>query len=157
MRQRVFLLVVLLGWLSGSLAAQTAGGDVAIVVHPLLPVDNLSFADLRKVFLGERQYWPGNMRVTLLIRAPAARERDVVLKSIYQMGEAQFRQYWVSKVFRADTASGPKIVYSTEMVAELVPNIPGSIAFADAAKVPKGMKVLKIDGHLPGEKGYPLR
>ena len=156
MKQSVILGVMLLGLLPAPPAIWAAAGDVAIVVHSQVPVDNLSFGDLRKVFLGERQYWPSNLRVTLLIRAPAVREREVVLKTIYQMGEAQFRQYWVSKVFRADTASGPKIVYSNGMVAELVANIPGAIAFLDATQVPKGMKVLKVDGHLPGEPGYPL-
>jgi ABC-type phosphate transport system substrate-binding protein len=131
-------------------------GDVAVVVHPNVPVDNLPFAEVRKLLLGDRQYWNSNLRVTLLIRAPVAREREVVLKTIYQMSEAQFRQYWVGKVFRADTASGPKIVYSNDMAAELVANIPGSIAFMDAAQVTKGLKVLKIDGKLPGEKGYVL-
>ena len=97
------------------------------------------------------------MRVTLLVRAPVARERDVVLKTVYRMTEGQFRQYWISKVFRAESSSGPKIVYSNEMAADLVLSIPGSIAFVDATQVPKGLKVLKIDGKLPGEKGYPLK
>jgi hypothetical protein len=127
------------------------------VVRPDVPIDDLSFADVRKLFLGERQFWPKNLRVTLLIRAPTARERDVVLKEIYQMSEAQFRQYWISKVFRADVSAGPKIVYSGEMATELVSAIPGAVAFLPASKVPKGLKTLKIDGHLPGEKGYPLR
>jgi hypothetical protein len=131
--------------------------DVAIVVRPDVPIDGLSFADVRKLFLGERQFWPKNLRVTLLIRAPSARERDVVLKEIYQMSEAQFRQYWISKVFRADVSTGPKIVYSGEMATELVAAIPGAVTFLPASKVPSGLKTLKIDGHLPGEKGYPLR
>ncbi len=86
-----------------------------------------------------------------------ARERDVILKTVYKMSEAQYRQYWIGKVFRAETAAGPKIVYSNEMAAELVVNIPGSLAFVDASQIPKGAKVLKIDGHLPGDKNYPLR
>jgi hypothetical protein len=131
--------------------------DIAIVVRPDVPIDDLSFADVRKLFLGERQFWPKNMRVTLLIRAPTARERDVVLREIYQMSEAQLRQYWISKVFRADVSAGPKIVYSGEMATELVSAIPGAVTFVPASKVPKGLKTLKIDGHLPGEKGYPLR
>ena len=139
-----------------SAAVPAVASDVAVVVHPGVPADNLTFAEVRKLLLGDRQYWNSGLRVTLLIRAPVAREREVVLKTIYQMSEAQFRQYWVGKVFRADTASGPKIVYSNDMAAELVANIPGSIAFVDAAQVPKGLKVLKIDGRLPGEKGYAL-
>src|SRR4051812_40588972 len=130
---------------------------VAIVVRPDLPIDNLSFAELRRLIMGDRQFWTSNLKVTLLIRAPGARERDVVLKTIYQMSEAQFRQYWIAKVFRAEAAAGPRIVYSTEMAAELAAAIPGAVAVVDASQIPKGLKVLKIDGHLPGEKGYPLR
>ena len=96
-----------------------AAGDIAIVVRPDVPVDNLTFAELRKVLLGDRQFWTSNLRVTLLVRAPGAREREVVLKTIYQMSEAQFRQYWIAKVFRAEAAAGPRIVYSNEMAAEL--------------------------------------
>src|SRR5690242_14611275 len=134
-----------------------AAGDIAVVVRPDTPADSLSFTEIRKLLLGERQFWNSSLRVTLLIRAPAAHERDVVLKTIYHMSEMQFRQYWISKVFRAEATSGPKIVYSNEMATELVAAIPGSVAFVDASQVPKGLKVLKIDGKLPGEKGYPLR
>ena len=132
-------------------------GDIAVVVHPDVPVQELGLAEVRRILLGDRQYWNPKLRVTLLIRAPVAKERDVVLKTLYQMSEAQFRQYWIGKVFRAETTTGPKIVYSTEMAAELVASIPGSIGFVDAGHVPKGLKVLKIDGMQPGDKGYPLR
>jgi len=131
--------------------------DVAIVVKPEVPLDNLSMADVRKGFIGERQYWNSGMRVTLLVRAPVARERSIVLDKLYEMTEAQYRQYWISKVFRADAATGPKIVYTNDMAVELVKAIPGAVAFVDAKKVPAGLKVLKVDGKLPGEKGYPLR
>jgi len=134
-----------------------AEGDVAIVVRPDVPVDNLTFAELRRLMLGDRQFWTSNLKVTLLVRAPGAREREVVLKTIYQMSEAQFRQYWIAKVFRAEAASGPRIVYSNETAAELASAIPGAVAFVEAANVPKGLKVLKINGRLPGDKGYPLR
>jgi hypothetical protein len=133
------------------------GGDIALVVRPDTPAEDLSLSEVRNLLLGERQSWNGKLRVTLLVRAPAAREREVVLKAIYRMTEGQFRQYWISKVFRAEAASGPKIVYSNEMATELVLAIPGSIAFVDATEVPKGLKMLKIDGRLPGEKGYPLK
>ena len=51
-------------------------------------------------------------KVTLLVRAPGAREREVVLKTIYQMSEAQFRQYWIAKVFRAEAAQRPPGSYT---------------------------------------------
>jgi hypothetical protein len=131
--------------------------DIAIVVRPDVPVDNMTFAELRKLLLGDRQFWSSNLRVTLLVRAPGAREREVVLKTIYQMSEAQFRQYWIAKVFRAEAAAGPRVVYSNEMAAELTSAVPGAVAFVEATQVPKGLKVLKINGKLPGDKEYPLR
>jgi hypothetical protein len=147
------LLMLLAGFTAPSLAAS----DVAIVVRPDTPIDGLTLSEARKLFLGERQFWAGSVRITLLIRAPVAHERDVVLKTIYQMSEAQYRQYWISKVFRAEASSGPKIVYSNAMADELVFAIPGSVTLVDAAEVPKGLKVLKVDGALPGSPLYPLK
>ncbi len=151
----------LLIWLSMALqcpsTAQTSrGADIAVVVNSDTPVSDLSLSEVRKVLLGERQYWSSKLPVTLLIRAPVARERDVVLRVIYQMSEAQFKQYWVAKIFRAEAASPPKIVYSNDIQYDLVTAIPGAIAFVDARAVRAGVKVLRVDGHLPGEKDYPL-
>ena len=137
------------------LGAQTPR-DVAVVVHPDVPVDNLTLSELRRLMLGDRVFWPASVRVTLLVRAPIARERDVMLKNVCQMTEAQFRQHWIAKVFRAETALAPKITYSTEMAVDLLNRMPGAITFMDASQVGRGLKVVRIDGRLPGEKGYPL-
>ncbi len=139
------------------LEAQRHEVDVAVVVHPDTPISNLSLSEVRKVFLGDRQYWSTNVPVVLLIRAPVARERNVVLKIIYQMSESQFKQYWIAKIFRAEAATAPKVVYSNDMANQLVTAIPGAIAFIDSKDVKPGTKVVRVDGHLPGEPGYPLR
>jgi len=72
------------------------------------------------------------------------------------MTEAQFRQYWIGKVFRAESPVGPKTVYSSDMAISMASTIPGSLTFVDAANVPKGLKVIRIEGFLPGERDYPL-
>lgn len=143
-------------WLPPS-SAEGHEVDVAVVVQPDTPVSNLSLAEVRKIFLGDRQYWTASTPVVLLIRAPVARERNVVLKIIYQMSESQFKQYWIAKIFRAEAASAPKVVYSNDMASELVTALPGAIAFIDARDVRPGTKVVRVDGRLPGEAGYPLR
>jgi hypothetical protein len=140
---------------TGIVAAQTSKG-VAVVVNPDVAVDNLTVSELRRLVLGDREFWPAGIRVTLLIRAPIARERDAVLKDLCQMTEAQFRQHWIAKVFRADTALAPKIVYSNTMAIDLVNRTPGAITFIDASELTRGLKVVKVDGRLPGEKGYVL-
>jgi hypothetical protein len=143
--------------LSPSRAQTSRGADIAVVVNADTPVTDLSLSEVRKVLLGERQYWNSKLPVVLLIRAPVARERDVVLRVIYQMSEAQFKQYWVAKIFRAEAASPPRIVYSNDMQYELLTALPGAIAFVDSRNVRPGVKVLRVDGHLPGDRDYPLR
>lgn len=140
------------------LAAQTvASTPVAIVVHPSTGIENLAFDELQRIFRGEKQFWPDKSRITLLVRAPVAQERKLVLDKIYRMSEEAFRQYWIGKMFRAEVASGPKLVYSSDMTRELVTAIPGAIGFMPASSVGSGVKVIKIDGRLPSDPGYILR
>ena len=134
-----------------------APGAIAIGVHKDTQVDNLSMGDLRSIFLANQQYWPDRTRITLLVRAPKSDERDFVLDSIYQMTEAQFRQYWIAKMFRAEVPRGPKIVFSTDMTLDLVVAIPGSISFIRSDETSEGVKTVRIDGKLPSDEGYPLK
>ena len=143
--------------LLSSTRAAHAAGDIAVIAHPGVLESGLSLQQIRTLMLGQRQFWDRTLRVTLLIRAPVARQRSVVLEKIYAMTEAQFRQYWIAKVFRAEIVSGPKTVYSDEMSIQLVAAIPGSIAFVSHQQMPPGVNVLKIDDALPGEAEYPLR
>jgi hypothetical protein len=149
--------IIVLVFLSFPVLPAGFGADIAVVVRGDTPVDGLTLVEFRKLLLGERQFWNGSLRVTLLLREPGAREREVILKNIYRMNEAEFRRFWIEKVFRAEAQTGPKIVYSDEMATDLVTAIPGSIAFVDATRIPKSLKELKIDGRLPGEKGYALK
>ena len=144
---------------STTLLADDAVTDspIAIVVHKDLPIDNLSLEELRSIFLADRQFWENRNRITLLVRAPQSDERTFVLERIYQMSEAQFRQYWIAKMFRAEVPRGPKIVLSTGMTLDLVVAIPGSISFTRADAVTDGVKVIRVDGLLPSDEGYPLK
>lgn len=130
---------------------------VAIVVHPSTQVDNLTFDELKSIFRGERQFWDDGRRVTLLVRAPVAEERRLILERIYEMDEDAFREYWIGKMFRAEVAAGPKLVYSADMARDLVTVIPGAITFVPVSDVSSETKVVRIDGLLPGDPGYALR
>jgi hypothetical protein len=138
-------------------AQEAAVETVAIVTHPDAPVSDLTFEQLRSIFLGEQQFWPDRSRITILMRAPVAPERDVVLRRVYQMDEDRYRQYWIAKMFRAEVPSGPKAVFSSDMTRDLVTVIPGAIAFMPESAVTPDLKVLRIDGRLPSDEGYPLR
>lgn len=134
-----------------------ASGDIAVVVNPDVKVESVTFTELRKILLGNRQFWPSGQPVTLIVRAPVAAERTFLLKKVYDMSEAQYRQYWIAKVFRAEATSGPRVVVSNVESVELVSVLSGAIVLMDASDVPAGLKVLQVDGLLPGSKNYALK
>jgi hypothetical protein len=137
-------------------AGVAQAGPVAVVAHPTVEVDDLNFAEFRKIILGDRRFWAAGKQITLIVRSPVADERTLLLERVYKMSEAQYRQYWVAKVFRAEVTSGPRVVLSNTEAVDLVGALEGAITLVDLADVPEGLKVLKIDGHLPGEPEYPF-
>lgn len=153
------LVAVLLCWsvaLPTHSASAQSPGDLAIVTHPGTPVTQLSVAELRQVLKGDKQYWTPDLPVVLFVRAPTSAERSAVLDVIYQMTEPQFKQYWIAKQFRAESATSPKNMRTNELTQQFVSSTAGAIGFMAASDVKPGVKVLKIDGHLPGEAGYKL-
>ena len=152
---RFFLYVLLLMASAGGQRA--AAADFAVIASRDVQVSNLSLADLRKLFLGDRQFWNSNLRVSLLVRAPVARERAVVVWTICKMSEAQFSQHWIGKVMRADCTVAPTLFSSNQNALELVASTAGAVAIVNASQVPAGVKVLSVDGKLPHQPGYKLQ
>jgi ABC-type phosphate transport system substrate-binding protein len=130
-------------------------GDIAVVVNPNSTVANVSLADLHKMFSGEKQTWPGGVPIKLIVRAAGCRERLVLLKLV-GMSENEYKRYWAAQVLRGEAEAEPFTVPSFGMAKEAVKAFPGAITLVDAQDVKPGMKVIKLDGLLPGASGYPL-
>jgi len=131
--------------------------DIAVAVNSQNPISEMSLADLRKILLGERRFWKGNVLITLVLRQSGTRERDVLLNQSLKMNDVQFTEHWHDKVFRGEAPSEPLAVPSNGMASEYVADTQGAIAFIAAKNLRSDLKVLKIEGKLPGEQGYPLR
>lgn len=150
--QRALIATALCLGLAGTIRAS----DIAVIVHSDVAVDDLSFSELRKIMLGDRQFWPSGQKITLIVAEPVDAGRSVLLQKVYNMSEQQFRQYWIARVFRGEVAEDPKVVISSEGVIEMVGVLSGSIAFVDFEDVPAGVRVLSVDGLRPGDAGYAL-
>jgi ABC-type phosphate transport system substrate-binding protein len=154
----VVLLAALLMMLAGStIEAQQAQEEMAVIVNPQNPADSITSTDLRKVFSGEKRSWNSNIPVFVVVRAPQAKERDVLLTHVLKMTESEYKQYWVKKVYSGEVPREPLALYSNGMQLEAVRAEKGGIALVNLADVRQGVKVLKVDGHLPGTAGYPLK
>jgi ABC-type phosphate transport system substrate-binding protein len=156
MRRLSFCALLLIDMLAPA-ADTRPTAEFAVIASPEVPVSNLTIADLRKLFLGDKQFWTPKLRVVLLIRAPVARERAAVVWNICKMSEAQFGQYWIGKTMRAECTRSPQQFTSNQQALNLVSNTPGAIAIVNASQVPSGTKVLAVEGKLPNQPGYLLQ
>ncbi len=147
------LLFVCLTALIPRCVAQAA--DVAVVVNSSSRLSNVSLVDLRKIFAGEKRTWPGGVPIKLIIRAPGCHERFVLLK-LLGMTENEYKQYWSAQTFRGEAESEPFTAPSLGMTLEAVRIFAGAITLIDSQDVKPGIKVLKLEGHMPGEPGYAL-
>jgi hypothetical protein len=73
------------------------------------------------------------------------------------MSETEYKKYWITKVFRAEATNEPAVAFTNSFANDAVSAIPGSITCESLKDVPRGAKVLRIDGYKPSEPGYPLR
>jgi hypothetical protein len=136
-----------------SSAAQTE--RVAVVVNEKNPVNNLSAPELRMLFAGEKHAWPGGLPVKIFVRAPGANERVVMLK-VLGMSESEYKRYWAAQVYRGEALAEPIGLFSNGMQREAVVLYPGAVALVNVQDVKLGMKVVKVNGHMPAEAGYPF-
>jgi ABC-type phosphate transport system substrate-binding protein len=130
--------------------------DLAIVVNPENPVEELSLKDLGRIFRLEKQYWEGSSRIYLVLRESGSAEKGIALRKIYGMSDEGLKKVWLDKVYREEIPSFPKVLNSNETVIRFVSQLPNAIGFIDASRLDRRVKVLRIDRRLPGEQGYPL-
>jgi len=152
-------IVLVASWLAGlagiaSAAAQT--DDVAVVVSEKNHIANLTKPELRRIFAGEKRSWAGGQPIRLFVRAPGAHERAVLLK-LLDMSESEYKKYWAAQVFRGEAQAEPVALFSNGMQKEALTTFPGAIALVNFQDVKPGMKIVKVDGHSPTEREYPLR
>lgn len=131
--------------------------SVAVVVDPQNSAADLKLTQLRKLLLGDQTTWPNHQAVVLVLRQPGTPEQDAILRSVLQMSAAEFRQHWAGKVFRGEAATEPLTVPSSGLASDYVANHPGALTFVKGTDLRKDLKVLKVDGTLPGDPHYPIR
>jgi len=152
----VALVAIWLAGLGGVVAAVAQTDDVAVVVSEKNPVTNVTKPELRRIFAGEKRSWAGGQPIRLFVRAPGAHERAVLLK-LLDMSESEYKKYWAAQVFRGEAQAEPVALFSNGMQKEALTTFPGAIALVNFQDVKPGMKIVKVDGHSPTEREYPLR
>ena len=145
--------------LLAAFAMPAARGDetLAVVVNRSNPLENVTLDELRKYCLGERKYWGGDRRVTVVLRDPGQTERATVLQLIYRMSESDFTRHFLQGEFTGEVQSAPKRLSTGAGVQRFIFNVPGAIGFVRAGEVGASVKAVRVNGYAPGDPQYPLR
>jgi ABC-type phosphate transport system substrate-binding protein len=130
---------------------------LAILVNRSNPVENLSFVELRKVFLGEQNHWSDGHRITVVMLEAGRPERQVVLTLIYRMDDKDFNAYFLHHVFTGDVHAAPTTLATPTEVLKFVSNVPGAIGYLRTSAADESVKVVRIDSVLPCDKDYSIR
>jgi ABC-type phosphate transport system substrate-binding protein len=131
--------------------------SLAIVVNQSNPVGDLSLAELRAVFMGERSHWPNGRRITLVMMEQGQPEREAILREICRLSEADFRRRILQGLFTGEVLVSPKTLATPVGVRKFVFNVPGAIGYLRPEDVDASVKVIRLDGHLPSDAEYALR
>jgi len=131
--------------------------SLTIIVNRENPIENLSMAELRTVFLGERSHWPNGRRITLVMMEPGQAERDTVLRDVCRMTESDLRRRYLQGLLTGEVLVSPKTLATPVGVRKFVFNVPGAVGYLRPEDVDDSVKVIRIDGHLPSDAEYPLK
>jgi len=122
--------------------AVSAGDEVDVIVSKANSTADLSAADAKKIFMGDKSVWPSGKRVTILMLAPGQPERAVILKEIYKMSEGDFSKYFLQAAFSGRVTAPPKDVGSAAQMKQLVAENPGAIGYLKKSDVDDSVKVV---------------
>jgi ABC-type phosphate transport system substrate-binding protein len=123
--------------------------DLAVVVNKSNSTTSLSAADLQKLLKAVTSTWPDGRRVRIFLTDSGSAENRSILQRFYEMAPGETKNLQAHK---ADI----QIVGSDEIVLTMVNENPGAIGLVNVYSITSQVKVLKVDGKLPLEPGYPL-
>jgi ABC-type phosphate transport system substrate-binding protein len=131
--------------------------SIAVIVNPRNSTQSISLSELRNIFLGTQQFWKDGTQVVPIVRAPSARERDVLLRRVVHMSDLQFQQYWRKRRIAHKAGHEPITVVSNGMQMQTVALESGAIALVGTSDLNSSVKALKVGGLRPGSAAYPLK
>ena len=141
-------------------AGDPAEDPIVVIVNGSNPVDNLSMAELRKLFLADRSRWVTGREVSPVMRAVGAPERTLFLKVVCGMNDSDFERFFLRADFTGKSVTPPKVVGSVRDVRRVVGNSPGAIGFIRYSDLhgdnDSVIKNVRIDGVAPTDAGYKL-
>jgi phosphate transport system substrate-binding protein len=132
-------------------AAPIAQDGLAMIVHPQLPLEQLTLEDLRRIYRGHISNWQqlGGM------------DLDV---TVFSREDGSDTRYEFERLVmgRDRTTTNAQVLVSSAAMIDRVASVPGSIGYVPISQLQPRVRSLALDGVMPSrqavqENRYPLR
>jgi len=127
---------------------------LAIVAASDSPINDLSSHDLKRLFGGDPVNVAGK-RVVPLNQGTESPDRLGFDRVVLGLSPEEAARYWIDRKIRGQSGS-PKAIDPPSLLLKVVTRLSGAVAYVQPSHVVPGVKVIRVDGKLPDEKGYPV-
>ena len=132
-------------------------GTYALIVSSDVDVTNISSKEVGRLLLGQRRFWKSGQAVIVLLPGSGSPARHFLLDHVFHMNEATYRRLVLGLLYRGELEYAPKAVVSDSEALAFVAAGHGAVALVPVEMLPgAAARVVRVDGRLPGETGYPL-
>lgn len=125
-------------WRAGLLAAallllwagKARAGEIVVVANPALPVDHLTLAEVKSIYVGEMTFL-GGVKLDPLDYSHGGPAAEAFFAAVVGMDPPHFHGWWVKQVFHGGGIP-PLMVDDVAEVLRMVAAEPGAIGFVPA-------------------------
>lgn len=128
MRKIGIISVFVTMWLLASGLARA--GEVVVVAHPDFPLDHLSAAEVKKIYLGEKKF-VGDVKVQPVQLARSEGVTEGFLQETIGLTVSGFESYWIKEVFKGGRVPPRKVQDAAQML-DTVARERGAIGYVAA-------------------------
>ena len=147
----IIIAVLVLGlvpiWAAAATATEATTEEIielVVIVNPENELGNVSRKDLKKIFTGDTMYF-GKRKISSYLTSDV-KASEAVLKKVYRLrNKRMLKKMWMKKLYRGIVFVQPAILSTRSEVIDSVSKDPGAIAIVMRDKLPKGVKVVKVD------------
>jgi hypothetical protein len=137
-----------------AVSAFSAVKNMAIVASGGSKLNDVPLADLVKFCKGTAKAWPDGKNFTIVMKNPDAPEMHGVLQKLFGGTPAEAKAT-IAKL--NESRAVVRVVESDDELLRTVEATPGAIGVLDVYAINSSVKVLRVDGKLPFDVGYPLK
>jgi len=129
---------------------------LAVFVAKDSALQNLTMNELRRIFMNADDSAFSGQRSVPFNHPAHSTDRIGFDQTVLRMNPDEVSRFWIDRKIRG-LPGPPRAVDSLSQLLRLVARSSGGIGYARPAQVSRDVRVIRVDGKLPSEGGYPVQ